>query len=327
MTTTIKILFLLFIFSLISCTDDDNSNTNNELFALEIGNSWKYEVYSYSTKENIHNPAFDTTQFKVLEEVLIDNEKWFKVEISTNGINNGIKSILMSNKEEGLWMGEYSTINNKFKSGYPYLFFKYPTKIGDVIDLNNSNNNNNENKVNNNFLQVAELMFFDARMYKGNVELQWATSSEENTAEFIIEKSLGSEDDNFSKIGKVQASGNSFLNAYYNFTDEDFVFNIDNNYRLTLVNLDGSSSNLSGIVTVHHNKRTITTVSLNKTVNLDIGTYNCLQYEINNTEKETYYIKPNFGLIKSKLITMINNESTPPDTTSIINKLVDYNIK
>ncbi len=70
------------------------------------------------------------------------------------------------------------------------------------------------------------------------VALNWQTASEQNSKEFVIEKS----DDNasFYAIGRVAAAGNSTGEKSYQFTDaKPSFFNQPVYYRLKLVDLDG----------------------------------------------------------------------------------------
>ncbi|MCS3797222.1 S8 family serine peptidase [Niastella sp. OAS944] len=69
--------------------------------------------------------------------------------------------------------------------------------------------------------------------------LQWATYSESNTSQFIIERSTDGV--NFVAIGAVPASGNSNTKKQYRFTDEHPAKGI-NYYRLKQTDIDGKFS-------------------------------------------------------------------------------------
>lgn len=76
-------------------------------------------------------------------------------------------------------------------------------------------------------------------VYAGTVvNLEWSTSSEQNTARFEIEKST--DGNAYAAIGSVQAAGNSQVLTRYHFTDPapgaGMLY-----YRLKIVDLDGSA--------------------------------------------------------------------------------------
>lgn len=82
----------------------------------------------------------------------------------------------------------------------------------------------------------------------GNL-LSWATSEEENTAWFEVERSVAGRSD-FQDIGKVAAAGNSQRPLQYGYTDELSGLSLPGySYRLRMVDLDGKFS-YSPIVTV-----------------------------------------------------------------------------
>lgn len=100
-------------------------------------------------------------------------------------------------------------------------------------------------------LPVTWLYFNGKTINKNNV-LEWATASEQNTKEFIIERSFNAV--NFSKIGTVKAAGNTATTSNYNYTDYD----IDRlnqpvmYYRLRQMDLDGRFS-YSNIIRLTYN--------------------------------------------------------------------------
>ncbi len=100
-------------------------------------------------------------------------------------------------------------------------------------------------------LPVTWLYFNGKTINKNNV-LEWATASEQNTKEFIIERSVNAV--NFSKIGTVKAAGSTATTSNYNYTDYD----IDRlnqpvmYYRLRQMDLDGRFS-YSNIIRLTYN--------------------------------------------------------------------------
>jgi len=77
------------------------------------------------------------------------------------------------------------------------------------------------------------------------VQLNWKTSTEINSAEFIVEKSA--EGETFYPIGNITAAGNTTNQQLYTFTDDVFS-GITSYYRLKLVDLDGSFQHSAVIV-------------------------------------------------------------------------------
>lgn len=81
------------------------------------------------------------------------------------------------------------------------------------------------------------LVGFDARVSENAVKLNWATTSEVNSAYFGVEHSLDGK--YWLPIGKVNARNNSVAKAEYSFTDASPAQGI-NYYRLKMTDLDGS---------------------------------------------------------------------------------------
>ncbi len=83
----------------------------------------------------------------------------------------------------------------------------------------------------------VELLFLAAQQRENVVDLTWATASEKNSSQFIVERSTNALD--FTPIGTVAASGNSQNRIDYAFIDPAPMGGV-NYYRLQLVDLDGS---------------------------------------------------------------------------------------
>ncbi|WP_159467700.1 S8 family serine peptidase [Dyadobacter sp. 3J3] len=94
----------------------------------------------------------------------------------------------------------------------------------------------------------VELLSFTVAKKTGTDNLDevmatWITTSETNTGYFEIERVQGADAFNlnqFKKIGKVLAAGNSNVQEEYSFTDKSPDQNTTNYYRLKMVDLDGS---------------------------------------------------------------------------------------
>jgi len=87
--------------------------------------------------------------------------------------------------------------------------------------------------------------------YADNVnQLSWTTSSEVNTNNFEVEKSLNGA--NFKSIGKVNAAGNTNIAQTYSFTDANLNNAPVSYYRLKMNDNNGAYS-YSNIIKVSRN--------------------------------------------------------------------------
>lgn len=84
----------------------------------------------------------------------------------------------------------------------------------------------------------VRLSGFTATRKNDQVILNWKTTQENNSQEFIVERSA--DDVHFIPIGKVKAAGNSSVTTRYAFTDAQPLQG-NNFYRLNQVDLDGRS--------------------------------------------------------------------------------------
>lgn len=83
----------------------------------------------------------------------------------------------------------------------------------------------------------VELKDFTLTVKSTAVELKWSTLSEQNSKEFIIERSNNNQ--HFYPVGKVAAAGNSNELKQYQFIDNTPEFNKNLSYRLLEVDIDG----------------------------------------------------------------------------------------
>jgi hypothetical protein len=108
-------------------------------------------------------------------------------------------------------------------------------------------------------LPVTWLYFRGKTVAKDNL-LDWATANEQNSKQFDVERSLNST--SFSRIGIVNAAGNSNQTNTYKYTDynidrlnSEFMF-----YRLKQIDIDGKFK-YSNIVRLRYNeKNTVNTI-------------------------------------------------------------------
>lgn len=92
-----------------------------------------------------------------------------------------------------------------------------------------------------------DLLFFNAKQFGEQIDLEWATASETNNDYFSLERSMNGID--FSEIGTVKGSGNT--NELNNYLYTDYSPSTGNSYyRLKQVDFDGNYS-YSNIVSVY----------------------------------------------------------------------------
>ena len=84
----------------------------------------------------------------------------------------------------------------------------------------------------------VELISFEATTVGSDVQLKWATATETNNSHFELERSL--DGIRFDAISQVEGVGNTTDVQTYSFMDKD-AFEGTNYYRLTQVDLDGTS--------------------------------------------------------------------------------------
>lgn len=84
-------------------------------------------------------------------------------------------------------------------------------------------------------LPVTLINFDGSLNSKNEVNLNWETAQEINTSYFVIERSPN--ENIFSSIGQVNASGNSSSTRYYSYTDKQPA-NGTNFYRLKMIDTD-----------------------------------------------------------------------------------------
>ena len=83
----------------------------------------------------------------------------------------------------------------------------------------------------------VKLKFFNAKAVSGSVRLDWQTLTEINSLHFAIERSDNGR--TWETIGRVSATGDSYLPVSYSYTDKDPSTG-NNYYRLRTVDRDGS---------------------------------------------------------------------------------------
>lgn len=103
------------------------------------------------------------------------------------------------------------------------------------------------------FLLPVTLKDFTAKAVGDRAELRWVTASEQNSKQFVVERSLNGAD--FVAIGRVNAAGNSSGDRSYGFNDD--LSRLPHNgtvyYRLQMKDVDGSAA-FSRVATVKSGK-------------------------------------------------------------------------
>ncbi|MDQ3681727.1 MAG: T9SS type A sorting domain-containing protein [Bacteroidota bacterium] len=102
--------------------------------------------------------------------------------------------------------------------------------------------------VDDNVVLPVTLIDFKGKLGDNLVLLEWSTSSEQNSKNFDIEKSIDGV--NYYKIGSVNAAGNSSSRKDYSF--RDLQLSPLNYYRLRINDLDGKNK-LSNVVLIRNN--------------------------------------------------------------------------
>ncbi|MCU0388515.1 MAG: SBBP repeat-containing protein [Chitinophagaceae bacterium] len=87
----------------------------------------------------------------------------------------------------------------------------------------------------------VKLTNFDAYLQQGAVQVQWETASEINTSHFEVQRMRGNQNA-WSSIGRKQSSGFANTTTKYQFTDTDIKLSGQYQYRLKMVDKDGSFS-------------------------------------------------------------------------------------
>ena len=105
----------------------------------------------------------------------------------------------------------------------------------------------------------VELIYFKAKVTAQSVSLNWATATEINNQEFVIERSTN-ENLDFKAIGKTSGHGTTLEQQLYEFQDLKPAAGTSY-YRLKQVDLDGTST-YSRIEAVTMRREVITTLAL-----------------------------------------------------------------
>ncbi len=106
-------------------------------------------------------------------------------------------------------------------------------------------------------LLPVELLYFRGKTSGDDNILDWSTVTEQNTALFILERSV--DGSSFMQVGSVRAAGNSSVQRFYQTTDEKAPVNAY--YRLRILDNDGTYK-FSNIIYLEHIKGSVSIVNL-----------------------------------------------------------------
>lgn len=127
-------------------------------------------------------------------------------------------------------------VNGTTNNSYYVLtttFSLIDNQSSEYYDIRTINYSTNTGK---NFPLPVELQSLSARLHGPNIILNWATATEVNSHEFVVERNSNNV---WSAIGNVNASGNSNSPKQYSFTDNNLQQG-KYQYRLKMIDNDGS---------------------------------------------------------------------------------------
>lgn len=171
---------------------------------------------------------------------------------AANTGNTGMSPTAVDNSEDVLGDGYVAPLNVTAGQGYYLMVNKWSAGgSGFTLDWTGSTAS----------LDCAvlpvELLSFEGRMKRKEVELTWATASEINNDYFIVEKSVDAE--NFEMLAIVKGAGNSNTIKNYNAFDKNPVTGY-NYYRLKQVDFDGKYE-YSSVIAVKNDPNSVFAVS------------------------------------------------------------------
>ena len=167
---------------------------NNQVFRSQL-------LAPFHTNSVAHNPFIENDTLYVA--YYHDGLQVFDISNPSNVFRIGYYDTVPTNTNYNGWYGAWGV--------YPYL----PSGNIIVSDILNG-----LQIINFGLLPVpAEMGRLNGEIIKAEVVLSWNTYSEENTYEFIVERSLDGR--SYEEIGVLPAAGYSSIERQYNFIDED----------------------------------------------------------------------------------------------------------
>lgn len=205
-----------------------------------------------NTEVNIIDAAAPQSQITELESLDFNSVINMKVSATDDPGGSGVKHFELYYSENGAPFVRFDSVYTDYtisfvaNEGSSYCFHTRATdQVGNVESAKNMCEI---------FLELAgpvgvDWMYFNARFVGEDVVLDWATSAENNSKSFVIERSADAM--NFHSIGSVNAQVNKVGTTAYKFTDYDVSLTGKNvlYYRLRQIDQDGKYS-YSRIVSV-----------------------------------------------------------------------------
>ena len=157
---------------------------------------------------------------------------------SVNGSNEVCTQLVWTESRTAVYTNALLAASEVEDGGGPAIVDLDETGIhyGYTVD----NMDPNQDCVSHDCLLPIELVSFQAKYMSDNqVELQWETKSEINSAQFELERSIG-QANNFESLSSINAVGSAFQEASYSYVDNLPFKEKTYFYRLKMVDLDGS---------------------------------------------------------------------------------------
>lgn len=150
----------------------------------------------------------------------------------------------------------------------------------------------------------VELLFFNAKVVDEQVELTWATASEENFDYFSIERSVNGKD--FKEIAQVTGMGTSNTKVNYNYADE-FPLIGRAYYRLKSVDFDGYTEVFDYVMVEYDGTKKDFTIYPNPVTN------------------NQFSLKTNYEVTEDQSLIVYNSMGTVEKTYTVNNWLSEFN--
>lgn len=162
-----------------------------------------------------------------------DGPKQFKIRTSMDGFASDLTASTLVNPSQFYPLSVPAGFNNLSENTFTFRIYGYgPTSIYGTLWFD-------EIIVNGDVLAIVlpiHLTFFKASVREGKALLSWETTWEKNSEEFLIER--GSDENVFTQIASLPASGETQGRTRYEFMDETPAAGI-NHYRLRMTDQDG----------------------------------------------------------------------------------------
>ncbi|MCF2520610.1 T9SS type A sorting domain-containing protein [Dyadobacter sp. CY351] len=138
----------------------------------------------------------------------------------------------------------------KTEATYPYDFMEDKRSIWVVLTLPSLPHDIIYEIVNNCSLTLpVKLAKFKGDLLDNAIALSWITTEESGSSYFDVERSKDAVE--FVNLGRIQATGTTDVTQHYSFLDQ-LPLQGNNYYRLTMVDLDGSTARSSIIAVANH---------------------------------------------------------------------------